>query len=109
AGHRWTGSPRFGPPSSSPFHFGPDLPDVKSLEHQWSRGNSAAERHLNESILGMVASVGEMQRAMRMTSIGVDFAEYHRFRSLTPSFFDTMNARRTFRAPARYAPEREHF
>ena len=39
-----------------------------------------------------------------MTALGIDYAAYLRFVSLTPSHVDTMDGKREYRAPKGYAP-----
>jgi hypothetical protein len=52
--------------------------------------------------------VKALQKAARLTAIGVDYAEYLRLQSLTRSRDDFMNGRRTYRAPTAYSPTEEH-
>ncbi|MEU7755712.1 hypothetical protein AB0B57_26890 [Micromonospora sp. NPDC049101] len=65
------------------------------------------------TLAAQIAQVTEvsktLQDAMRMVSLGLDFAEYQRFRSLTPTRSVFGDMRREYKAPRGYAPTRDDF
>jgi len=48
-----------------------------------------------------------LQAAARVTALGLDYAAYRRFRSLTPHHVDMMSGTREYRAPKGYNPSRD--
>lgn len=110
--HRWRRPGQWGRPES-PFHFGPD---IKISSESWPSGasTSAALRRLAEEHAAITVAVGEMQAAMRMTALGIEFSAYQRFKSLTPQFHDIFRGNdptftRVFQSSPAYAPTRDHY
>jgi hypothetical protein len=101
---------------SSPLRFGPTIKRTLSRNeiaaYLYQEAGSRRHPRRNEDIGRQIAEVTDVARALqvagRVTAIGVDYAEYLRFHSLTPRRDDFMNGRRTYRAPATYAPTHEH-
>lgn len=96
----------------SPFRFGPTihtrLRDYEIAAYLWNEDQSRRHPRRNEDIGRQLAqvteAVKELQAAARVIAIGVDFAEYQRFKNLTPSVVDYFGGRREYLAPAGYAP-----
>jgi hypothetical protein len=59
---------------------------------------------LAEHIGAVTETVVALQAAARVTALGIDYAAYLRFVSLTPIHVDTMDGKRAYRAPKGYAP-----
>ena len=64
-------------------------------------------RDVAEQLHQVTEIVMELQTAARVTALGLDYAAYRRFLSLTPYHADMMSGTREYRAPKGYAPSRE--
>jgi hypothetical protein len=64
-------------------------------------------RDVAEQLHQVTGIVMELQAAARITALGLDYAAYRRFVSLTPHHADFMNGNREYRAPKGYGPSRD--
>lgn len=103
-----------------PFSFGDDIHyplDVRKIsavlwqpEHNSRRGvPTRGAEQLGKQLHLVTSAVQEMQQAMRMMSIGIDYRDQHRFDQLTPFVGYTHDGERHVNADANYAPTREDF
>lgn len=106
--------------TASPFRFGPTLSigrkmrdyDIEALLRRppGERRPVSADPHTLASQIASVTEIVEkLQPAVRVTAIGLDFAAYQRFLSLTPAYVDYFDGRREYRAPRGYTPTQEDF
>ncbi|MEU0549964.1 hypothetical protein [Micromonospora sp. NPDC005979] len=97
---------------SPPFKFGPTLGRTLSEQDIASYLLNEGQRYryvrrnedIGRQIAGVTEIVKELQAAARLTSVGIDFAAYHRFRALTPQRDDYYDGRRKYHAPPGYEP-----
>lgn len=98
-----------------PLEFGPTVQPVSEFkaatvlrpsEQSGRRWGSREHEVLAGQISVMSEVLGMLQTAMRITVLGIDFAAYQRFHTLTPHINKTWGAK-TYRAPVGYAPSRD--
>ncbi|MEV0898215.1 hypothetical protein [Actinoplanes sp. NPDC049802] len=70
---------------------------------------SGERSELAEHITALTEIVTRLQAATRITSLGINYAAYLRFRSLTPAVDDMFEGRREYYAPKGYAPTNADF
>lgn len=63
----------------------------------------------DERIHDLTKTVSAMQEGLRVVALGVDYAQFERFRRLTPNVFDFGTGQRHLSYPSGYAPTREHY
>ncbi|WP_416901340.1 hypothetical protein [Micromonospora echinospora] len=96
----------------SPFRFGPNpyvhLQKYDIAAYLYSEKGSRRNPRGNEDIAEQLATVtdiaSKLQSAARLTVLGLDFAEYQKFKALTPYVSRSADGRREYRAPVGYAP-----
>lgn len=64
-------------------------------------------RDVAEQLHQVTEIVMALQAAARVTAVGMDYAAYQRFLSLTPHHSDFMDGHREYRAPKSYNPSRD--
>lgn len=67
----------------SPFFFGRDLSFLSSISIEPS------DRNLSEFIDNVKESIEEIRKAVKITSLGIDYKKYAKFKILTPSVLKT--------------------
>lgn len=98
-----------------PFDFGPKIhwslreEEIANVLRPDSSQRQMATRYrqVAELIYQLTEIATSLQKATRLTTVGIDFAEYQRFKLLTPTRDDYMNGRRKYRAPVTYSPTRD--
>ncbi|REF00318.1 hypothetical protein [Thermomonospora umbrina] len=116
----FSGSPWSDRPKDSPLAFGPRIRHVMNKkktaavlyqpDHQKRRGvPPRGAEALGEQIAATTNSVVELQAAMQVVAIGIDYHKYHRFQMLTPGVFYSLAGTREVHDIPEYAPTREHF
>jgi hypothetical protein len=68
------------------------------------RPASADHRHLASLIVSVARTTGEMQRAMQVIALGIDYRQFERFQQLTPKIFYYMDMHHERHSPPGYAP-----
>lgn len=76
---------------------------LHAAEDSRARRRSWDTDHLARQISEMSKVVVELQAAMRVAVLGIDFAAHQRFRTLTPAISKSWGGR-SYRAPVGYAP-----
>ncbi|MGW4476074.1 hypothetical protein ACWENQ_40950 [Nonomuraea sp. NPDC004354] len=98
----------------SPFSFGPDLSwpmrenEIANVlrSEQDFRGDGSK---LAKQITTLTEITLATQRALRVTTLGIDYAAFHKFRILTPIVDHSVNGERSIHHPFDYAPTAEHY
>ncbi|MGI5155841.1 hypothetical protein [Microbispora sp. CA-102843] len=106
----------------SPFTFGPDIMwpmnerDIYSVlwredthQHPAPRLPARGVGDLASQISNVTSAVMEMQAALRIMVIGIDYHRYQRFRKLTPHVQRTFGGGRDRSFPPNYAPNRDEY
>jgi hypothetical protein len=101
---------------SSPLRFGPALSrrlseqDIAAYlrNSEGSRSLPRLNEDIGRQIVDLTEVVTSLREAASLTAIGVDYAEYLRFRSLTPHRGGYMDGHREYRAHHAYAPTADH-
>ena len=99
-----------------PLRFGPRISRWMSehdiagyLYHQdASRQRPQGNSNIAKLLVEVTEVVTELQHAAQVTAVGIDYAEYLRFRSLTPRRLGYMDGHWEYRAHGAYAPTEEH-
>jgi hypothetical protein len=107
---------------SGPYGFGRTLrPDpmlkgsiggmfqaIASLAGNKARGIQTIGKKLGDQFGALTEAVTEMQKAMRVIALGIDYARYLRFRQLTPQIYRSGDYK-NIGAPVNYAPSRAEY
>jgi hypothetical protein len=100
---------RFGDNIRRPHRRVDDL--LRGLRPPRNDGGVDVDAHRRRDVAELLQNVTEivvaLQAAARVTALGLDYATYHRFLSLTPHHVDTMTGTRDYRAPKGYNPSRD--
>lgn len=105
--------------SSTPYSFGENLyyplsdGDIESIlrqpfEQSRNKPTRGAQK-LAEELRIVRDSTLAMQKAMRATSLGIDYHDYLRFEALTPRIWRYYEERLDLHTPSGYAPTAEHW
>jgi hypothetical protein len=102
----------------APFRFGKTIStglrehQIAAILHQpgqQQRGPAGGDSRLAEQITEVTEAVHDMQRALRVIALGVDYWEFERFQRLTPSMAYFLSGTAQRRYPRDYAPTADEF
>ncbi|WP_333769307.1 hypothetical protein [Streptomyces sp. IBSBF 2435] len=96
--------PAHGPGSSSPFRFGKDLPHFHPLRYSGSSRETWKEPMvvLKDQVGALRAAIPPLRKALQVMSLGIEYARYARFETLTPRIHRDWGARVTFYVDGRH-------
>ena len=109
----WRGPYAFGPNVDRDGFFGGSVSEMfqqiaNALRNNHSSGIASTGQKLSRRVEQLSEAVPQIQQAMRVMALGIDYSRYARFERLTPRVFGTGEHRRVSPEPG-YAPNQEEY
>lgn len=99
----------FGPSIRTPLHQSAISAILWHSTDPQRRRPPGGAHQLAEQISQVTQAVQEMQSALRIMSLGIDYRQYHRFQLITPDIVHFMDGHSERQFPPGYAPTAEEF